>query len=172
MAEHLKFSGNLSRSFGFPIFWPERWRLFLKHIAGKSRNICHRICSNETTVCEYNTECIHCVDKASRQVAREFQMFSHLEVKLLGNLFLCYCSSRNLDYINTYSQGGCKLDCLSRVSAEQCGCRHIYMPYKNGLYLAFIILLKPRCVNIIPNVSTAWTKLLDRLPENFKCSAI
>ena len=74
---------------GFPIFWPERWRLFLKHIAGKSRNICHRICSNETTVCEYNTECIHCVDKASRQVAREFQMFSHLEVKLLGNLFLC-----------------------------------------------------------------------------------
>ncbi|CAG2241766.1 unnamed protein product [Mytilus edulis] len=31
-----------------------------------------------------------------------------------------------------YSQGACKLDCLSHTAAQMCGCRHIYMPSKDG----------------------------------------
>ncbi|XP_071165065.1 degenerin-like protein del-10 [Mytilus edulis] len=42
------------------------------------------------------------------------------------------CSSRELDYIDRYSQGACKLDCLSHTAAQMCGCRHIYMPSKDG----------------------------------------
>ncbi|XP_063427504.1 uncharacterized protein LOC134711007 [Mytilus trossulus] len=47
------------------------------------------------------------------------------------------CSSRELNFIDRYSQGDCKLDCLSHTAAKICGCRHIYMPSKNGLYLHF-----------------------------------
>ncbi|XP_071161146.1 degenerin-like protein del-10 [Mytilus edulis] len=42
------------------------------------------------------------------------------------------CSSRELNFIDRYSQGDCKLDCLSHTAAKMCGCRHIYMPSKNG----------------------------------------
>ncbi|CAC5411236.1 unnamed protein product [Mytilus coruscus] len=42
------------------------------------------------------------------------------------------CSSKDLRYYNIYSQEGCKMDCLCRTAELICGCRHIYMPYKNG----------------------------------------
>ncbi|XP_071161145.1 degenerin-like protein del-10 [Mytilus edulis] len=42
------------------------------------------------------------------------------------------CSERDLKYLERYSKIGCKMDCLSTLAEETCGCRHIYMPHKHG----------------------------------------
>ena len=51
------------------------------------------------------------------------------------------CSHTDLEYVTGYSQEACKLNCLSKISDQVCGCRHIYMPYSNGRYLVLYVKL-------------------------------
>ncbi|CAC5415199.1 unnamed protein product [Mytilus coruscus] len=57
------------------------------------------------------------------------------------------CNERELKYLERYSKIGCKMDCLSTLADETCGCRHMYMPHKHA---SFMSLAEQTCNCPIP----------------------
>ncbi|XP_011430312.3 degenerin-like protein del-10 [Magallana gigas] len=74
---------------------------------------------------------VHALGQAISPGSRVFVGMKIIELENLpephGN-----CEEKTLEYVDTYTSEGCRLDCLTKRAKSECGCRALYMPHNNG----------------------------------------